>query len=159
MADTARLRVLIADDHALMATALERVVSLDSDVVGRLTDGSSLLAETKRLQPDILLLDLHLPNINSLSACEEIRRIIPCTRVIILTGGLNPNLRPIQGQVPGHLRLVNRPLLHGDGETPAPELGRRDRLVIDEAKHHVKESPCRDRGREKLKRQPGAARS
>jgi len=93
MADTARLRVLIADDHALMATALERVVSLDSDVVGRLTDGSSLLAETKRLQPDILLLDLHLPNINSLSACEEIRRIIPCTRVIILTGGLNPNLR------------------------------------------------------------------
>jgi len=94
MADTARLRVLIADDHALMATALERVVSLDSDVVGRLTDGSSLLAETKRLQPDILLLDLHLPNINSLSACEEIRRIIPCTRVIILTGGLNPNLRP-----------------------------------------------------------------
>jgi DNA-binding NarL/FixJ family response regulator len=77
-----------------MATALERVVSLDSDVVGRLTDGSSLLAETKRLQPDILLLDLHLPNINSLSACEEIRRIIPCTRVIILTGGLNPNLRP-----------------------------------------------------------------
>lgn len=94
MADTPRLRVLIADDSAPMATALERVVSLDCDVVGRLTDGSSLLAETKRLQPDILLLDLNLPNINSLSACEEIRRRIPCARVIILTGGLNPDLRP-----------------------------------------------------------------
>lgn len=77
-----------------MAAALERVVSLDCDVVGRLTDGNSLLAETKRLQPDILLLDLHLPNVNSLSACEEIRRTIPRTRVIVLTGGLNPNLRP-----------------------------------------------------------------
>ena len=93
MADTARLRVLIADDYPPMAAALERVVSLDCDVVGRLTDGSSLLAETKRLQPDILLLDLRLPNVNSLSACEEIRRVIPGTRVIILTGGLNPNLR------------------------------------------------------------------
>ena len=95
MADTPRLRVLIADDSAPMATALERVVSVDCDVVGRLTDGSSLLAETKRLQPDILLLDLHLPNVNSLSACEEIRRMIPSTRVIILTGGLNPYLRPM----------------------------------------------------------------
>src|SRR5215467_8616037 len=93
MADTSRLRVLIADDYAPMAAALERIVSLDCDVVGRLTDGSSLLAETKRLQPDILLLDLRLPNVNSLSACEEIRRVIPGTRVIILTGGLNPNLR------------------------------------------------------------------
>src|SRR5262245_9292781 len=94
MADTGRLRVLIADDYAPMVTALERVVSLNCDVVGRLTDGRSLLAETKRLHPDILLLDLHLPNVNSLSACEEIRRMIPCTRVIILTGGLDPDLRP-----------------------------------------------------------------
>jgi two-component system invasion response regulator UvrY len=94
MADTSRLRVLIADDHAPMASALQRIVSLDCDVVGRLTDGRSLLAETKRLQPDILLLDLHLPNVNSLSACQEIRRMIPGTRVIILTGGLDPALRP-----------------------------------------------------------------
>src|SRR5262245_20037854 len=94
MTDTSRLRVLIADDHAPMAAALARIVSSDCDVVGRVTDGSSLLAETKRLQPDILLLDLFLPDVNSLSACEEIRRMIPCTSVIILTGGLEPDLRP-----------------------------------------------------------------
>jgi two-component system invasion response regulator UvrY len=93
MADTSRLRVLIADDYAPIATALERVVSLNCDVVGRLADGRSLLAETKRLQPDVLLLDLHLPNVNSLSACEEIRRMIPGTKVIIVTGGLDPDLR------------------------------------------------------------------
>jgi len=93
MADTARLRVLIADDYAPMVTALERVVCLDCDVVGRLSDGGSLLAETKRLQPDVLLLDLHLPNVNSLSACEEIARMNPCTKIIVLTGGLDPDLR------------------------------------------------------------------
>ena len=94
MTDPPRLRVLIADDYAPMVAALERLVSLDCDVVGRLADGMSLLAETKRLQPDVLLLDLNLPNIDSLRACREIRCISPSTKVIVLTGGLDPNLRP-----------------------------------------------------------------
>jgi two-component system, NarL family, invasion response regulator UvrY len=89
-----RLRVLIADDYGPMVAALERLVSLDCDVVGRLADGMSLLAETKRLQPDVLLLDLNLPSIDSLWACQEIRRTTPSTKVIVLTGGLDPNLRP-----------------------------------------------------------------
>ena len=93
MADAPRLRVLIADDYAPLVSALERVISHDCDVVGRLADGTSLLAETRRLQPDVLLLDLHLPNVNSLWACGEIRRTTPSTKVIVLTGGLDPELR------------------------------------------------------------------
>ena len=57
MTDPPRLRVLIADDYEPIVAALERLVSLDSDVVGRLADGMSLLAETTRLQPDVVLLD------------------------------------------------------------------------------------------------------
>lgn len=91
--DAPRPRVLIADDSAPVVAALERLVASDCDIVGRLTDGSSLLAETTRLQPDILLLDLHLPGVNSLSACEDIRRLSSHTRVIVVTGGLNPDLR------------------------------------------------------------------
>src|SRR5262245_11381897 len=94
MTDTARVRVLIADDYAPIVAALERVVSLDCEVVGRLADGVSLLAETKRLQPDVLLLDLNLPNVNSLWACKEIRRTAPSTKIIVMTGGLDPDLRP-----------------------------------------------------------------
>ena len=94
MAEPQRLRVLIADDYEPMVAALERLVSLDCDVVGRLADGISLLAETKRLQPDVLLLDLNLPGIDSLWACREIRRTTRSTKVIVLTGGLDPNLRP-----------------------------------------------------------------
>ena len=88
-----RLRVLIADDYAPITLALDRVVSMTCDVVGKLADGTALLDETKRLQPDILLLDLNLPNVNSLVACAEIRRTMPATKVIVLTGGLDPLLR------------------------------------------------------------------
>ena len=92
-ADTPRLRVLIADDYGPMVDALERLVSIDCDVIGRLADGGSLLAETNRLQPDVVLLDLNLPNISSVSACAEIRRSNPRTFIIVLTGGLDPDLR------------------------------------------------------------------
>jgi DNA-binding NarL/FixJ family response regulator len=86
--------VLIADDYGPMVAALERLVSRDSEVVGRLADGMSLLAETTRLQPDVVLLDLNLPGIESLWACREIRRTCPSTKVIVLTGGLDPHLGP-----------------------------------------------------------------
>jgi DNA-binding NarL/FixJ family response regulator len=88
----ARLRVLIADDYPPIVDALERILSIECDVVGRIADGATLLAETQRLQPDVLLLDLNLPNVNSLSACQEITRTTS-TRVIVLTGGLDPGIR------------------------------------------------------------------
>jgi len=93
MTDAQRLRVLIADDYAPFVAALERVISHDCDIVGRLADGTSLLAETTHLQPDVLLLDLNLPNLNTLWACQELRRTAPSTKVIVLTGALDPVLR------------------------------------------------------------------
>ena len=93
MPKAARLRVLIADDYAPMVAALERLVSIECDVVGKIADGAALLAETGRLLPDVLLLDLNLPNIDSLWACQQIKNAMPSTKVIVLTGGLDPNLR------------------------------------------------------------------
>ena len=124
IADAARLRILIADDYAPMVLALERLVSLDCDVVGRLADGRSLLAETKRLRPDVLLLDLNLPNVNSLWACEEIRRTMPATKVIVLTGGLDPHLRPhvLAAGASAFIEKSAAPheLLAALGDTPPP---------------------------------------
>ena len=45
------------------------------------------------MNPAVCLLDLNLPNVNSLWACEEIRRTTPSTKVIVLTGGLDPGIR------------------------------------------------------------------
>lgn len=70
------------------------MVSFDCDVVGQVADGTVLLSETIRLQPDVLLLDLNLPNINCLHACSAIRQSSPVTKVIVLTGGFDPELGP-----------------------------------------------------------------
>ena len=93
MAHRARLRILIADDYAPIMIALERIVSLDHEVVGQVADGASLLAETERLRPDVVLLDLNLQNVNSLQACAVIRHTTPATKVIVLTGAVDPDLR------------------------------------------------------------------
>jgi DNA-binding NarL/FixJ family response regulator len=94
MAELKRLRVLIADDHLPLAVALQRLLSIHCDVVGTVADCGSLMEATKRLDPDIVLLDLNLPSGSSLVACQEIIRMAPHTQVIVLTGGLDSTLRP-----------------------------------------------------------------
>ena len=94
MAEPKRLRVLIADDYLPMAVALQRLLSVHCDVVGTVADCGSLMEATKRLDPDIVLLDLNLPSGSSLVACQDITRTAPHTRVIVLTGGLDSTLRP-----------------------------------------------------------------
>jgi DNA-binding NarL/FixJ family response regulator len=86
--------VLIADDYPPMVAAFERLLAPHCDVVGNVADGPSLPEATSRLQPDVILLDLNLPNGNSLSACREVTRRFPQTRVIVVTGGVAAGLRP-----------------------------------------------------------------
>ena len=57
----------------------------DFDVVGSVADGARVLEEAVRLRPDIILLDLHMPNKNGLDACRELTRMLPRTRTIIVT--------------------------------------------------------------------------
>ena len=56
-----RPRVLIAEDHPGVAKAVCRVLALDCDVVGSVADGSAVLEAAQRLQPDVIVLDLNLP--------------------------------------------------------------------------------------------------
>ena len=51
-------RVLVADDHTLLAEAFERLLSSDCDVVGRVADGRELLEAAPRLKPDVIVLDV-----------------------------------------------------------------------------------------------------
>ena len=55
---------MIADDYPDMVKAVSRVLAQDCDVVGTVADGSALLDAAERLQPDVILLDLSLPNAN-----------------------------------------------------------------------------------------------
>jgi DNA-binding NarL/FixJ family response regulator len=68
-----------------MVKAVSRLLAFDCEVVGSVADGSELLQAAQRLQPDVIVLDVNLPNIYSLEACREITRMNPTTKVIMFT--------------------------------------------------------------------------
>lgn len=80
-----RPRVLLADDYPDMVKAVSRLLALDCEIVGIVADGSALLEAAQRLQPDVIVLDVNLPNVHSLEACREITRVNPTTKVIMFT--------------------------------------------------------------------------
>jgi len=88
-----RPRVLIAEDHAEMATAVRRVLSLDCEVVGSVADGGAVLEAAQRLEPDVIVLDLNLPSVNGLEACRQITHRNPRAKVIVFTAMNDPEVR------------------------------------------------------------------
>ena len=89
-----RPRVLIADDYPDIVNAVRRLLSLDCDIVGAVADGSELLEAAQRLQPDVIVLDVNLPNIRTRDACREITSRHPGMKVIMFTAGADPNAAP-----------------------------------------------------------------
>jgi DNA-binding NarL/FixJ family response regulator len=80
--------VLICDDVDAMRMLLCLVVGLGADlrVVGEARDGNEAISEAKRLQPDVILLDLSMPRRTGLDALPEIRRAAPAAQIIVLSG-------------------------------------------------------------------------
>lgn len=89
-----RIRVVIADDYTIFREGLSALLSLqrDIDVVGEAKDGLDAVQMVQRLQPDILLLDIHMPTLDGLSAIPLIRDGSPRTKVLILSGFLEEEL-------------------------------------------------------------------
>ena len=92
-ASARRPRVLLAEDHAEVAKAVSRLLSLDCDVVGNIPDGSAVLEATQRLQPDVIVLDLNLPNVNGLEACRQITQVNPHAKIVVFTAMNDPDIR------------------------------------------------------------------
>jgi DNA-binding NarL/FixJ family response regulator len=88
-----RPRVLLADDYPDMVKAVSRLLALDCEIVGSVADGSALLETAQRLQPDVIVLDVNLPNVHSLEACREMTRVNPKMKVIMFTAMEDPHVR------------------------------------------------------------------
>jgi DNA-binding NarL/FixJ family response regulator len=86
------LRVLIADDHRLMVEALQRVLAEreDIEVVGHARDGAELLSLLGRTRPDVVLLDIGMPEIDGIEAAARIRGRLPDVRILMLTAYGHP---------------------------------------------------------------------
>jgi DNA-binding NarL/FixJ family response regulator len=80
----------IADDYSEIA--VRRLLTLDCEVVGSVTDAALTAEAAQRLQPDVIVLDLHLPNVRALEACRQITRVNPAIKVIMFTGLDDPHV-------------------------------------------------------------------
>ncbi|WP_027405912.1 response regulator transcription factor [Anaerovibrio sp. RM50] len=140
------IRVLIADDHALLRQGLKRVLNFEDDieVVGETEDGQETLARTLVLQPDILLLDLNMPGLNGLDVASQLQAAKCSTKIIALTIHDNDNyvLEMLKNGASGYLLKDVEPdmlikAIHTVSEGGAyiyPELAERifGSIVVDE---------------------------
>lgn len=88
-----RPRVLLADDYANILKAMERLLSSSCDVVGMVSTGAQLLDAASRLRPDVVVVDLHLPDMSGLEACRQLKAAAPDGSVILLTAANDPKVR------------------------------------------------------------------
>jgi DNA-binding NarL/FixJ family response regulator len=80
-----RTRILIADDHVLVAEACSRLLEPQYEVVGIVNDGRSLLRAAAELRPDVVIVDVSMPQLNGLDAGEQIKQRFPAIKLIFLT--------------------------------------------------------------------------
>jgi len=85
--NTAAVRVLLADDHAVVRDGLRLVLDGETDitVVGEASEGRETVAETRRLEPDVAVLDIAMPGLNGIEATRRIREFCPAVKVVILS--------------------------------------------------------------------------
>lgn len=89
-----KLQILIADDHELMRTGTRAHIATNPDweVCGEATTGNEAVALALKLKPDVVVLDIAMPELNGLEATRQIKRLMPETEVLILTGATTEQL-------------------------------------------------------------------
>ena len=120
-----RSRILIADDHTLVAEACKHLLEAEYDVVGIVSDGRALMQAAVELRPDVLLVDIAMPQLNGLDAAQQIKQKNRGMKIIFLTMNTNPEVaaeafrRGATGYVLKHcsaeeLVVAVRRVLHGE---------------------------------------------
>jgi DNA-binding NarL/FixJ family response regulator len=87
-----RTRVLLADDHQMLVDALKGVLEPKFEVVGTVRDGRTLLRETAKLQPEVVVVDVAMPELNGLDAARQIKHNMPNVKVVFMTMNEDPDL-------------------------------------------------------------------
>ena len=83
----AKIRILVADDHALVREGIRALLSLcdDLEVVGEAADGQEAIEAARRLDPDVVLMDINMPGLGGLEATPAIHRENPRAKILVLT--------------------------------------------------------------------------
>ena len=145
-----RIRVLIADDHSIVRMGLSSLLETSGkiEVVGEAVDGADAVRKAVRLKPDVIVMDLVMPRKNGVAATEEIRALLPGTRILLLTtfGTSDDISRALKAGAHGAIlkSASNRDLLSTvlaiargrevispEVDPPLPELSQRQREILD----------------------------
>jgi len=83
----AKMRILLADDHAVLRAGLRMLLNAqpDMEVVGEAEDGREAVEKVATLQPDLVLMDIGMPKMNGLEASRQIKKRYPAVQILILT--------------------------------------------------------------------------
>lgn len=80
-----RARIFLADDHSLLLDAFKKLLEPKYEIVGTATDGRIMLNMVKNLAPDLVLMDIAMPNLNGFDAGEKLMKILPDVKLMFLT--------------------------------------------------------------------------
>ena len=78
-------RLLLADDHGLMLEGLTRLLAGEFEIVGTVVDGRSLVVEAERLRPDVVVLDIGMPELNGIEAARQLNKSLPVSKIVFVT--------------------------------------------------------------------------
>ena len=87
-----RARLLIADDHTLLAEACKHLLEPEFEVVGIADNGRALLQLASELKPEIVILDIAMAQLNGLDAGKQIKHLLPATKLVFLTMNMSPEV-------------------------------------------------------------------
>jgi DNA-binding NarL/FixJ family response regulator len=87
-----RARVVIADDHLLVAQACKRLLEPEFEVVGIVSNGRELMHAVEKLRPNVAILDIGMPHLNGLDAGAQLRRKNTAVKLIYLTMNTSPSV-------------------------------------------------------------------
>jgi DNA-binding NarL/FixJ family response regulator len=85
-----RPRVLMADDHRMLLDALKELLEPRYDVVGLVSDGRELLVLAEKLLPDVIVLDIAMPQLNGLDASRQLKQSMPGVKIVFMTMNEDP---------------------------------------------------------------------
>lgn len=85
-------RIILADDSVILLDAIKNSLEKDFDVVGTFTDGRTLVNCAADLKPDLIVLEVSMPQMNGLMAAARLKEILPKVKLIFLTMNLDPHV-------------------------------------------------------------------